>query len=149
MRIAPETIFFMTKEIWINLPVKDIVASKEFFTKLGFSFNSQFGNTEHSACLNMGSKNVAVMLFAEPLFKSFTQNDIADTSKVTEVLFSIDAESREEVNALAEKAEQAGGVVFGKPQENQGWMYGCGFTDLDGHRWNVLYMDMSKMPRAN
>ena len=138
----------MTKEIWINLPVKDIAVSKEFFTKLGFAFNSEFGNTAHSACLNIGSKNVAVMLFADHLFKSFTQNDIADTSKVTEVLLSIDAESREEVDELAKKAAEAGGIVFGKPQENQGWMYGCGFSDLDGHRWNVLYMDMSQMPKS-
>jgi predicted lactoylglutathione lyase len=138
----------MTKEIWINLPVKNIAASKVFFTKLGFSFNSQFGNTEHSACLVVGSKNIAVMLFDENLFKSFTQNEIADTKKVTEVLFSIDAESREEVDELAKKAAEAGGIVFGAPQENQGWMYGCGFTDLDGHRWNVLYMDMDKMPQV-
>jgi predicted lactoylglutathione lyase len=139
----------MTKEIWINLPVKNIAASKDFFTRLGFSINAKFGNTEQSACLNVGSKNIAVMLFEEPLFKSFTQNEIADTGKVTEVLLSIDAESREEVDELARKAGEAGGFVFGKPQENQGWMYGCGFTDLDGHRWNVLHMDSSKMPGNN
>jgi uncharacterized protein len=138
----------MTKEIWINLPVKNVAASREFFTRLGFSFNPRFGNTEQSACLNVGSKNVAVMLFAEPLFKSFTQNEMADTGKVNEVLLSIDAESKEEVEELARKAADAGGVVFGKPQENQGWMYGCGFSDLDGHRWNVLYMDISKMPKS-
>ncbi len=138
----------MTKEIWMNLPVKNIAASKEFFTKIGFSFNLQFGNTEHSACLLVGSKNVVVMLFEESLFKSFTQNEIADTKKVNEVLFSIDAESREEVDELARKAAAAGGIVFGKPEENQGWMYGCGFTDLDGHRWNVLFMDKSKMPKV-
>ena len=138
----------MTKELWINLAVKDVKKSKEFFTKLGFSFNSKYGDTEHSACLTVGTKNIAVMLFEESVFKGFTQNNITDTKQSTEVLLSIDAESREEVDEMAKKAEAAGGIVFGKPGEKQGWLYGCGFTDLDGHRWNVLYMDMSKMPKG-
>ncbi len=87
------------------------------------------------------------MLFSEALFKGFTANGLADTSKGTEVLFSIDAESTEEVDAMAEKAVAAGGDLFSKPALNQGWMYGCAFADLDGHRWNVLYMDFSKMPK--
>ena len=87
------------------------------------------------------------MLFNQDQFTSFTRATIADTGAGTEVLFSIDAESRGEVDELAEKAEAAGGTIFGKPSEIQGWMYGCGFTDLDGHRWNVLHMDMSKMPK--
>lgn len=136
----------MTKELWINLPVKDVARSKEFFSRLGFSFNEQM-STDHSACLLVGAKKLVVMLFAEPVFKGFTQHEVADTKQATEVLFSIDAESREEVDEMAKKATDAGGMVFGKPSENQGWMYGCGFTDLDGHRWNVLYMDMSKMPK--
>jgi len=135
----------MTKEIWLNLPVKDLEKSKAFFTALGFSFNTKFGNTESSACLLVGSKNVAVMLFTEAAFKGFTQGNIADTKMGSEILISIDAESKEEVDELAAKAESAGGLVFGKPQESQGWMYGCGFADLDGHKWNVLYMYMTKM----
>ena len=137
----------MTKEFWINLPVKDVKKSKEFFTKLGFSFDTQYGNSDESVALTIGSKNVIVMLFTEPTFKNFTNNEIVNTKQSTEVLLSIDAESRAEVDEMAKKAETAGGIVFGKPAENQGWMYGCGFTDLDGHRWNVLYMDMSKMPQ--
>ena len=135
----------MTKQIWINLPVKDINKSKEFFTKLGFSITTQHGNGDH-AKLIIGDNNVLVMLFAESTFKRFTRNEIANTKEVTEVLFSIDAKSREEVDEIAKRAESAGGTIFGNPAENQGWMYGCGFADLDGHRWNVLYMDMSKMP---
>ncbi len=87
------------------------------------------------------------MLFSEAMFANFTQHEITDTNKSTEVLISIDAENRAEVDELSKKAEAAGGTVFGKPSEIQGWMYGCGFTDLDGHRWNVLHMDMSKMPK--
>lgn len=138
----------MTKEFWINLPVKDLKKSKEFFTKLGFSFNTQYGNSDESAALMIGSKNSIVMLFVEPSFKKFTGNEIVNTKQASEVLLSIDAESRAEVDEMALKAEAAGGIVFGKPGENQGWMYGCGFTDLDGHRWNVLYMDMTKMPKV-
>jgi uncharacterized protein len=138
----------MTKELWLNLPVKDINKSKDFFTKLGFSFNEKHGNSNESACLIVGSKNVAVMLFVESTFKTFTKNNLADTSQATEVLISIDAESREEVDELAKKAAAAGGIIYAEPAENQGWMYGCGFADLDGHRWNVLFMDMSKMPQG-
>jgi hypothetical protein len=139
---------FMTKELWINLPVKDVNKSREFFTKLGFTLNSHYGNSAESASFFVGSKNIVVMLFAEAAFKGFTRNELADPQKGTEVLFSIDAESRAEVDELAQKAAQAGGTVFSAPAEHQGWMYGCGFADLDGHRWNALYMDMSKMPQG-
>ena len=137
----------MIKEFWINLPVKDINKSREFFIKLGFSLNPGPGNSDESASLVIGNKKVVLMLFNEPTFKNFTGNEIADTKKASEVLFSIDAESREEVDEIANKAVKAGGTIFGEPKDSQGWMYGCGFVDLDGHRWNVLYMDMSKMPK--
>jgi uncharacterized protein len=136
----------MTKELWINLPVKDTNISKEFFTKLGFSFNPRFSSNNEIACITIGTKNINVMLFKEAAFIGFTKNKLADTSQATEVLFSIDAESREEVDEMAKKAADAGGTIFSKPAESQGWMYGCAFADPDGHRWNVLYMDMSKMP---
>ena len=137
----------MTKEFWINLPVKDVKRSKEFFTQLGFAFNTKYGDTEHSAAMTIGTKNIVVMLFEESMFRGFAANNITDTKQSTEVLFSIDAETRNEVDEFAQKAETAGGIVFSQPAENQGWMYGCAFTDPDGHRWNVLHMDMSKMPQ--
>lgn len=137
----------LTKELWINLPVKDMVKSKEFFTKLGFSFHPRHQDSNEAAGLIIGEKNVMVMLFPESTFKKFTKNEISDTKQATEVLFSIDAESREKVDELVRKAVQAGGTAFSEPAEQDGWMYGAGFTDLDGHRWNVLYMDMAKMPR--
>ncbi|MGH7494890.1 MAG: VOC family protein [bacterium] len=138
----------MTKDLWINLPVKDVKKAKEFFTKIGFVLNPQYGNSDHSASFLVGDKKIVVMLFAESAFKDFTRNKIADAKQATEVLFSIDAESRAEVDELAKKAAKAGGTIFSEPGEHQGWMYGCGFADLDGHRWNVLYMDMSKMPKS-
>ncbi|MDX5348980.1 MAG: VOC family protein [Hymenobacteraceae bacterium] len=130
----------MTKEIWLNLPVKDINRSKEFFRKLGFSFHPRHEGSNEMAGLIVGEKNVMVMLFTEAIFKSFTQNEITDTSRSTEVLLTIDAESKEEVFELAKKAEEAGGSVFAPPG-GQGGMYGCGFKDPDGHRWNVLFME--------
>jgi len=138
----------MTKELWINLPVKDVNKAREFFITLGFTLNPHYGNSAESASFFVGSKNIVVMLFAEPAFKNFTRHAVADTKQATEVLLSIDAESRVEVDELAQKAAKAGGAVFSEPAEHQGWMYGCGFADLDGHRWNVLYMDMSKMPKG-
>lgn len=137
----------MTKQFWVNLPVKDITKSKEFFTQLGFSFTKEHGNRNESAGLIIGDQNVVVMLFVESAFKKFTKNEITDTNQSTEVLFSIDAESREEVDEMAKQVVQAGGTIFGEPAEHEGWMYGCGFADLDGHRWNVLYMDMNKLSK--
>jgi len=135
----------MVKEFWINLPVKDIKKSREFFTAIGFSFSEGPGNSDESAVLLVGSKNMVVMLFEESVFRGFTGNQVTDLTNSCEVLFSIDAESPKEIDNLADKVLAAGGKLFSKPAENQGWMYGCGFTDLDGHRWNVLHMDMAKM----
>jgi len=140
----------MVKQFWINLPVKNINESKAFFTKLGFEFNLQHGNTDNSACLLIGEKNAVVMLFDEPSFKSFIGNEsgITDAKLSAEVLLSVDAQSKEEVDEMAKKAVEAGGKSNHKPSEMKGWMYGCVFSDIDGHRWNVLYMDMSKMQQG-
>jgi predicted lactoylglutathione lyase len=136
----------MTKEFWITLPVKDLNKSKEFFTKLGFTLNPRFNNSDEMAGLIIGDKNAIVNLVPESTFKNYTRNEFADTKQATEVLLSIDAESREEVDEMVKKAIEAGGTISSEPG-GQGWMYGCVFIDLDGHRWNVLYMDMSKMPQ--
>ncbi|WP_379146877.1 VOC family protein [Paenibacillus sp. sgz500992] len=135
----------MAGQIWINLPVKDINKSKDFFTEIGFSLNQGHGSADDKASLVIGDKNVIVMLFTESTFERFTGNNIADTTKGTEVLFTIGADSKEEVDEMVTKVGKAGGSIYGKPHD-QGWMYGAGFADLDGHRWNVLYMDMSKFP---
>jgi predicted lactoylglutathione lyase len=137
----------MIKDFWINFPVKNIDQSIEFYRNLGFTINKSHGQSDQ-AQLIIGDQQANVMLFHEATFKNFTSREIVDTKQATEVLLSISAESREEVDELANKAVKAGGEIFGEPAEHQGWMYGCGFTDLDGHRWNVLYMDMSKMADA-
>ncbi len=137
----------MVKELWLNLPVKSIEQSIQFFTALGFEFNTNYGASSDSACLIIGTKKTAVMLVSEGMFQKINQMPITDATKTSSALYSFDVESREEIDELAVKVEKAGGILFGKPAENQGWMYGCAFTDLDGHRWNALYMDYSKMPK--
>ncbi|RKS25716.1 hypothetical protein CLV94_0758 [Flavobacterium endophyticum] len=137
----------MAKEFWVNLPVKEISKSRAFFKAIGFTENAQFSENPTMASFFLGDKNVVVNFFPEDLFKSFSNTEIADTTKGTEALFSIDAQSPAEVDEVANKAVAAGAKLYANPGEKDGWMYGCGFSDLDGHRWNVLYMDFSKMPK--
>jgi predicted lactoylglutathione lyase len=136
----------MTKEIWLNLPVKDLKKSQEFFKKIGFDVKDERPGGEMSAMM-IGSKQVVVMLCAEKTFTAFAQVGINDTKTSAQILISFDAESPAEIDDIAKRAEEAGANVFAKPSEIQGWMYGCAFADPDGHRWNALYMDMSKMPK--
>jgi uncharacterized protein len=138
----------MTKEFWVNLPVKDIRRTKDFFTKLGFTFKPLPGDRDDGACLILGAKSVQVLMYEESMFRSFSGAEVADTKLGNEVLFSIDAENTEEVNILASRVRKAGGEVFAEPAEKDGWMYGFGFSDPDGHRWSVLFMDMSKTPAS-
>ncbi len=130
----------MMKEFWINLPVRDVQRSKQFFLSLGFHFNEKMGNSDRSACLVIGDKNVVVMLFDEPTFRSFTNCEITETLKTAEVLLSVDAQSKEEVDEMMKKAVDAGGTSNHIPYEMVGHLYGGVFSDLDGHRWNVLFM---------
>jgi predicted lactoylglutathione lyase len=136
----------MTKEIWINLPVKDVDRSKEFFTKIGFPLNEQQSN-EQMACFTVGEKNMTVLFFSEDAFREFTKADVAKAQTGAEVLISFDAESREAVDETARKVAEAGGTIFSEPGEIQGWMYGFGFADPDGHRWNQVFMDFGKLPK--
>ena len=135
----------MTKEIWFNLPVKNIQKSVDFFNKIGFVKNDRFPFTDTMASFFIGEKKIVMMLFTNEVLSGFSANKIADTSAGTEVLFSLDAESKAEVDEMLKKAEAAGGTIYAKGGEKDGWMYGGGFIDLDGHRWNLLYMDFSKM----
>ena len=136
----------MTKDIWLNLPVKDVAVSKKFFTDLGYTFNSGKDN-ETMACMTVSDKKFVVMLFADYMFETFTQSDSTDTKQSAEILVSLEVQTREEVDELAVKVTEAGGTVFAQPGVKMGWLYGMGFADPDGHRWNVMYMDWSKMPK--
>ena len=133
----------MSKQIFINLPVKDLKKSIIFFRKLGFKFNPQFTD-DKAACMIIG-ENIYSMLLLEKFFKSFTKKKVADAKKTTEVLIAIDVKSKKDVDRMIKKAVAAGGSLYNKPQDH-GWMYGHSFADLDGHQWEVLYMDESKIP---
>lgn len=130
-----------TKELWINLPVKNVKKAKEFFSAIDFPFNEAMSQTEDSACMLVGKNNLVVMLFKEEMFKVFTQHNLTDTSQSSEVLFSFDAASKEDVDELAKKVVSAGGNLFAPPAAVMDTMYGCAFCDLDGHRWNMLFMN--------
>lgn len=130
----------MATQIFVNLPVKDLNKSVEFFTKLGYSFNAQFTNED--ATMMMIEENISVMLLVEKFFKTFTNKDIADTATTTEAILCLSADSREKVDELVDKAMAAGASPSNFAQD-QGFMYGRSFQDLDGHLWEVMYMDPS------
>jgi predicted lactoylglutathione lyase/uncharacterized protein YndB with AHSA1/START domain len=133
----------MAKQIFVNLPVKDLNKSIEFFIQLGFSFNPQFTN-EEATCMILG-ENIFAMLLVEKRFRDFTKKEIADATKTTEVLIAIDAESKEKVIEMVEKAKAAGGTIY-MDAADHGWMYQHSFADLDGHQWEIGFMDMSRLP---
>lgn len=128
----------MSTKIFVNLPVKNLGKSIEFFTQLGFSFNPQFTD-ENAGCLVI-SDDIYAMLLVEPFFQSFTKKDIVDATKNTEVIMALGVDSRQQVDELVDKALAAGGLP-GHYTSDQGFMYGRSFQDLDGHLWEVLYMD--------
>ena len=135
----------MTRKIFVNLPIKNMERAKAFFSALGFSFNPQFTN-EQGACIVV-AEDIFVMLLVEPFFQTFTKKAISDANKSTEVLVCLSCESRAEVDALVKKALAAGGTTPNAPQDH-GFMYGHGFEDLDGHIWELMYMDMAAAPAA-
>ena len=130
----------MAKKIFVNLPVKDLNKSVAFFTKLGFTFNPQF--TDETATCMIVAEDIYVMLLTEPKFKTFTPKAICDATKSTEVLVALSCDSRGEVDELVRKAVSAGGSTYNKPQDH-GFMYAHGYQDLDGHIWEVFFMEPS------
>lgn len=133
----------MSRQIYVNLPIRNMERTRAFFGALGFSFNPQFTN-EQGACMVIAD-NIYVMLLVEPFFQTFTTKPVADATKATEVLVCLSCTSRAEVDELVRKAVAAGGTSPNPPQDH-GFMYGHGFTDLDGHIWELMYMDASAAP---
>jgi predicted lactoylglutathione lyase len=130
----------MATKIFVNLPVKDLKKSMEFFTKLDFTFNPQF--TDETAACMVVSEDIYVMLLTQEKFKTFTPKPICDATKSTEVLVCLSCESRENVTEMVHKAVDGGGTTYNEPQDH-GFMYGHGFQDLDGHIWELIYMEPS------
>lgn len=128
----------MPRQVFINLPIKNMERSQAFFKSLGFSFNPQFTN-EQGACMVISEDHSYVMLLVESFFKGFTKKAIADATQTTEVLIALSCESRAEVDEMVRKA-LAAGATAPNPQQDHGFMYSHGFTDLDGHTWEVFWM---------
>jgi predicted lactoylglutathione lyase len=128
----------MATKIFVNLPVKNLNESIEFFTQLGFSFNQQF--TDEIATCMIVTDDIFVMLLTEEKFKTFTPKEICDAKKYTEVLVCLSRESRAKVDDMVRKAVAAGGTTY-KEAQDHGFMYEHGFQDLDGHIWEFIYME--------
>lgn len=127
----------MANSIFVNLPVRSLSRSVDFFTTLGFTFNPQF-TSEDSTCMIIG-ENIYAMLLEDERFKSFIDKPIADSTS-SEVLVSLGLDSREEVSRLAEAAFSAGARRY-KEADDLGFMFGWGFEDLDGHIWELFWMN--------
>jgi hypothetical protein len=129
----------MATKIFVNLPVENLQASMDFFSQLGYTFNKQFTD-EKAACLVI-SEDIYAMLLTQPFFQGFIPGkEISDTAKAKEVLVCLSADSRDAVNAVVNRAITAGANEFRQP-EDHGFMYGRSFEDLDGHVWEIMWMD--------
>lgn len=128
----------MSRQIFVNLAVKNLTKAIGFFTQLGFTFNAQF--TDETATCMIVSDTIFVMLLTEAKFRTFTPKAICDATQSTEVLVCLSCESRAEVDDLVRKAVAAGGTTYNDPQDH-GFMYAHGFQDLDGHIWELVYME--------
>lgn len=126
------------RKIFVNLAVRDLKKSMDFFTKLGFTFNPQFTD-ENAACMIV-SPEAFVMLLREPYFKTFTKKEICNTGKQTEGLFALSCNSRAEVDQMVQTALASGGSNALDPKDH-GFMYNWSFYDPDGHHWEVMWMD--------
>lgn len=135
----------MATQIFVNLPVKDLDRSVEFFTKLGFKFNPQFTD-ENATCMIVG-EDIFVMLLVEKFFKTFTTKEISNARRSTEVILALSTDSREKVDDMINKVIKAGGIEPREPQDH-GWMYGRSFQDVNGHLWEIFYMDSSAVNQA-
>jgi uncharacterized protein len=134
----------MSREMFVNLPIQNMEKSQAFFKSLGFAFNPQFTN-EQGACMVVSENHNYVMLLVEPFFQTFTDKPVGDPKKSVQVLVCLSCESRAEVDSLVEKAVAAGGTSTRPPQDH-GFMYYRSFTDLDGHGWELMWMDPNAAP---
>jgi predicted lactoylglutathione lyase len=133
----------MPRQIYVNLPVKDLKRSVAFFAQLGFSFNPEF-TSDNAACMIVGD-GIYVMLLVENFFQTFTDKPVCYAKKSTEVLMALSCNSRAEVDDMVRKALAAGGTAPRSPQD-LGFMYRHDFDDLDGHIWEPFYMEPGARP---
>ncbi|PJJ67200.1 VOC family protein [Chryseobacterium geocarposphaerae] len=130
-------------QIYVNLPIKDVQKTREFWTQLGFSINEQFSD-EKAICVIMKEDHIYAMFLKEEFFQTFTNRPVAK-GDTTQTLLAIGVNSREEVDGMVKTAIENGGSKYSEPQDH-GWMYQNAFSDLNGHQWEVMFADMSKLP---
>ncbi len=130
-------------DIYVNLPVKDVQKTREFWTKLGFSINEQFSD-EKAICVVMKENHIYTMFLKEEFFQTFTNRPFAK-GDTTQVLLAIGANSREEVDSMVKTAIENGGSKYSEPVD-YGWMYQSSFADINGHQWEVMHGDVSQIP---
>ncbi len=130
-----------TKKIWANLAVEDVERTHGFYKALGFESNGDFSKENELASFLVGEGDFVVHFFSKESenFKSSLGGEVADLKKGNEVMFTLSADSKEEVDEWAKEVVEAGGTLFSEPQTLMDKWYGCGFADLDGHKWNVFY----------
>lgn len=136
----------MSRMIFINLPVADVARSTAFYEAVGATRNPQFSNDTTSAMVF--SETIVVMLLSHDRFTDFTTRTIADAKQTAQVLLCLSEESREAVDAVVERAKKAGGVPDPTPTQDHGFMYGRSWEDLDGHIWEVMWMDAAAAAEA-
>lgn len=135
----------MSRNIFVNLPVRDLQKSIAFFTSLGFRLNQQFTD-ETAACIVI-SDNIHTMLLTRPKFREFTRKEIADATKTTEVLTALSVDSREEVDRLVDRALTNGATEVREPRD-YGFMFLRSFNDPDGHIWEIFWMNPEHVQKA-
>ncbi|ALM53244.1 VOC family protein [Halomonas huangheensis] len=132
----------MSRKVFINLPVADLPAAKAFYVQLGFEINEQFTDDKGS-CVVI-SEHIHVMLLTHEFFSGFTPRPLSNAHQATEVLVALSMDSREAVDEIVRRAQDAGGQANGEPQDH-GFMYAHSFMDLDGHIWEPLFLDEAAM----
>lgn len=131
----------MSKQIYLNLAVKDLKKSMDFFKALGYRFNAEYTNDD-GACMVVES-NICVMLLREDFFRTFTDRQLCDLRTHVEALTALTEDSREAVDRQVARAVAAGGRALGEPKD-YGFMYSHSFEDLDGHIWELLHMSAAQ-----
>ena len=131
------------KQVFINLAVKDVEKSMNFYTRLGFTNNPQFSD-DQGKCM-VWSDTIYVMLLSHEKFMGFTKKPLADTKNAIAGLFALSVESTEQINKIVENGLKAGGSEP-VPMTDYGFMQQRVIEDFDGHTWEIFFMDMSKLP---
>ena len=137
----------MPKQIFVNLPVRDLQKATAFYTAIGAEKNPQFSD-DTASCMVL-SDTIFVMLLTHPKWASFTRKPIVDAKRESEVMLALSSDSRTAVDQITDAAGANGGKADVNPKQDLGFMYGRSFEDVDGHIWETIYMDMSQFPQKD